>query len=266
MRGLSRYKVLIGALVMALLSFPGLAFALQLNSVDITWSNPLGPGAGIIGNVVNPFVEAGAGLITDPIPRDITEVRWGTASPASADVTKKSGLGLDPFFPPPAVVPIGTNFQIGTLFHFNNPILLGTELTSVDITLHAVFQNPPDLTTAAADFSFRFTIDETPNFPPSGICAEGGAPPCRDAIRVIPLDVVPHVFTLGGETFTLILVGFGSGITTGDVFFSDEGATNSTPLIALVTVPGVPNPGSLLLIGFGLIGLAGLSRIRSRRS
>ena len=241
--------LVVGALIAVA---PAPAPALTLNDVSVTWFNPLGPGAG---TVTNPFTQ-GAGDATN------FEVRWGVPSPPSSDPTHQSGLGFDPFFPPPAVVPIGTNFVLGNLFHFNNPINIGSELTSVDLTLGATFAGAVP---AVSDFTFRMLIDETPNFPASGICAEGGVPPCQDAIRFKSLDVAPHTFTFGGETYTLHLIGFGAdGSQT--AFFSPEGTDNSTPLIARIDVARVPNPSALLLIGIGLVGLAGVSRIRSRQS
>jgi len=226
---------------------PTPAPALTLEDVTVTWFNPLGPG---IATVTNPFVE-GAGNARN------FEVRWGAPS---ADPTLQSGLGFDPLFPPSSEVPIGLNFTLGTLFHFNNPIFLGSQLTSVDLTLGAIFTSAIP---ALAEFTFRMLINETPNN--GSPCDEGGAQPCRDAIRFTSLDVVPQTFTVDGETFTLVLIGFGAdGSQT--TFFSPEGGTNSTPLIARIERPRVPNPSALLLIGLGLVGLAGISRIRSRQN
>lgn len=253
-RKISTFVALLVAAALIVVA-PTVAPALTLDTVSVTWFNPLGPGAGIAGNVVNPFVQ-GTGTASN------FEVRWGAPFPASVDPTLKSGLGFDPNFPPSSPVPIGSNFTLGTLFHFNNPILDGTELASVDLTLGAAFAGAVPATSA---FTFRMLIDETPNFPADGICAEGGAPPCRDAIRFTSLDVAPPAFTVGGETFTLVLIGFGAdGSQT--TFFSEEGATNSTPLIARINRRPVPNPSALLLIGLGLVGLAGISRIRSRQN
>jgi len=167
---------------------PTPAPALTLEDVTVTWFNPLGPG---IATVTNPFVE-GAGNARN------FEVRWGAPS---ADPTLQSGLGFDPLFPPSSEVPIGLNFTLGTLFHFNNPIFLGSQLTSVDLTLGAIFTSAIP---ALAEFTFRMLINETPNN--GSPCDEGGAQPCRDAIRFTSLDVVPQTFTVDGETFTLLVI------------------------------------------------------------
>ena len=251
-RKISRFVALLVAAALMVVA-PSVAPALTLDDVSVTWFNPLGPGAAILGNVVNPFTE-GLGDATN------FEVRWGAPVPSSADPTLKSGLGFDPLFPPSTVVPLGVNFVLGTLFHFNNPIFPGTSLTSVDLTLGATFTGADPATSA---FTFRMLINETPNN--GSPCAEGGPQPCRDAIRFTSLDVTPQVFKVGDEIFTLILVGFGDDGSQ-DAFFSPEGDTNSAPLIARITQARVPNPSALLLIGLGLVGLAGISRIRSLKN
>jgi len=250
-RKISTFVALLVAATL-LVAAPAVAPALTLDDVSVLWDNPIGPGAGTA-----TLLTEGAGIASN------FEIRWGTPFPASADPTLKSGLGFDPLFPPSTVVPIGSNFTLGTLFHFNNPILVpGSEITSADLTLGATFTGAIP---ASSSFKFRMLVNETPNNPASGICAEGGVPPCQDAIRFTSLDVSPQTFTVGGETFTLFLIGFGAdGSQT--TFFSPEGGTNTTPLIARIDRPVVPNPSALLLIGLGLVGLAGISRIRSRQN
>lgn len=241
---------------------PTVAPALTLDTVSVLWDNPLGPGFPLPpGNVIT-RTGVGAGLPADPAPRDTTEIRWGTPFPASALDTDKSGLGFDQFFPPSTVVPTdNTPFQLGTLFHFNNPIVLGTQLTSVDLTLGLTFAAAVP---ATSTFKFRMLINETPNN--GSPCAEGGAQPCRDAIRFVSLDTSPEEFMIPGDPdpFTLFMVGFGPGGSQ-TAFFSPEGTTNNTPLFVRITRP-TPNPSALLLIGLGLVGLAGISRIRSRQN
>jgi len=231
---------------------PTVAPAVQLDIISVTWFNPIGDG---VATVVNPFNE-GVGNATN------FEIRWGTPVPASALTTAKSGLGFDPLFPPSAVVTPDVNFTLGNLFHFNNPIAIGTALESVDLSLVLSFLGAVPVT---SEFQFRMLINETPN--DGNPCAEGGSQPCQDAIRFTSLDTSPQVFTIGGESFTLFLVGFGADGSQ-DTFFSPEGGTNQTPLIARIQAPPpqVPNPSALLLIGLGLVGLAGISRIRSRQN
>ena len=241
---------------------PTVAPAVTLDSVTVIWDNPIGPGSALPGNVIT-RTGVGAGLAVDPAPQDTTEIRWGTAFPLSALDTDKSGLGFDQFFPPSTDVPTdGSPFQLGTLFHFNNPILLGTQLTSVDLTLGLTFGAavPPTST-----FKFRMLINETRN--DASPCAEGGPQPCQDAIRFVSLDTNPEEFIIPGDPlpFTLFMVGFGVGGGQ-TAFFSPENATNNTPLFVRITRPVVPNPSALLLIGLGLVGLAGISRIRSRQN
>src|SRR3990172_2139168 len=151
-RKISRFVALLVAAALMVVA-PTVAPALTLDDVSVTWFNPLGPGAAILGNVVNPFTE-GLGDATN------FEVRWGAPVPSSADPTLKSGLGFDPLFPPSTVVPLGVNFVLGTLFHFNNPIFPGTSLPPVDLSLGAAFTRADP---ATSDFTFRMLINETPN-------------------------------------------------------------------------------------------------------
>src|SRR5262245_55198627 len=166
-------KTLGAAAVVAAILVPAVsgAVTITINNTVPTWSNVVG-GANVTTNVAN---------------GDFTDVRWGTPSGAN------SGLGFDPVNPPATTVADNTNFLLGTLRHYNNPITAGTAATSVDLTLAT---SVGGAVPATQNFSFRFLIDETPNAEP---CAYPSTPgnPCADAITFSNLTTTSS-FTIGG--------------------------------------------------------------------
>jgi hypothetical protein len=111
------------------------------------------------------------------------------------------------------------------------------------------------------DFTFTFNIDETPNEEP---CTYPGATVCPDRIT-FPSAYPSQSFVYGGTLYTLQLLGFANtlGDPYLDYFDSEEGGDNSTLLFGTLTespIPLIPEPTSLLLLGGGLLGLAGIRR------
>jgi hypothetical protein len=75
-------------------------------------------------------------------------------------------------------------------------------------------------------------------------------------------------FVLGGQTLTLNLFGFGP--TADEVqndFITQEFTDNTTHLWASISAPStqVPEPGSLLMMALGLLGLGGVLTYRQKR-
>ena len=218
-------------LAMAALLTASPAMALTLDSVGVLWTNPQG-------------AAADNGAVSFPS----LEIRWGVPAAPS---TEPAGLRFDPAFPPSSL-PVGT-FTLGTLTHFNNQILsyIGG-LDSADLWLTPTFSNGQSQT-----FKYRLLIDETHNDSPG--C-------CPDAISFLGLDVAPLIFTEGDTEYTLSLL-------LPDGFSSEEFTQTSIPWFAQVDTQTqheeppstVPNPSPLLLIGLGLVGLAGVSRLSAHR-
>ena len=165
------------------------------------------------------------------------EIRWGDPVLPS---TAPAGLRFTPSFPPSSL-PFGT-FQLGILSHINEQIssYIGG-LTSVDLTLSPHFSN-----LQTTDWKYRVHIFETPNHPV----------PQPDTITLEALDALPLIFTDNGDEYRFTPLGIIPESLT-----SPEFNTNPTPF----WVATVPNPSPLLLIGLGLVALAGATRLSAHR-
>lgn len=188
-----------------------LASALTLGSVLGVWSNPIG------GANIGYFTVDGE-----------NQVRWGGDGGYG-----QSGLGFTGSATLPSVVSPGAEFEIGILRHFNQPIIAGTEITAVDLTINLGFTDPAKNPT----FTFTLAVDETPNAEP---CPYPSTTPCSDKITFpSAFPDLSESYWLNGKYYTLQIVGFRSspgGPLVTD-FISDEQQTNSAYLYGILTTP-----------------------------
>lgn len=207
----------------------GTSYGLTLDSVSGVWNSASG------GFNVN-------GLNTN-------EIRWGDPTE-----TYQSGLRFDGSAPPSLNFEIDEAFSLGELTHFNFPIYSGTAATSANLGIELAFSEP----NYSGNFEFTFGIDETPNAP---------GPPESDDFIAFPGAYANETFEIGGTSYTLKLLGFGDNPDALiEEFRSPEGGSNSAQLWATVTTPSaVPEPGTIALLGIGLMGLGIVGRKRDRK-
>ena len=200
---------------------------LTLNSVDGDWSNPVG--------ATDPQYYDGETVAYGNLSQD--QIRWGTPTTSG-----QSGLGFTGIANSSTVPEDGTPFAIGQLVHFNNPIGSGTAGSAVDLTVELDFSGG-----GTESFTFQLGIDETPNSP---------GPPESDDHIYFPSSYTSSTFFIGGDPYTLEILGFGdTSSTILDEFTSPEGGSNATLLWGEINL--VPVPGAVLLGMLGL-GAAGL--------
>jgi hypothetical protein len=219
---------LLGATTLFLTSVAANAAIITVDSIAADWTDVIG---GTNVNYVNTDFIAGN-----------EEIRWG--NPAELE---QSGYRFDGSAPPSFLVNTDMAFSLGNFTHFNFPIYGGgIDSAQLNITADLQIDGNPQ---AGGPFTFSFMHDETPND-----CAP--LPVCANDLVSFSNLISSDTFMIGGDLFTLELLGFQQGGSTTSSFSTVEGRANVAQLMAVFRAPTtVPEPGVAFLLGLGLLAM-----------
>ena len=225
------------AVTLCLSSFTANAAIISIDSIGANWTNVVD---GLHLNTINSDGIAGN-----------EELRWGDPFTGG---TLQSGYRFDSASLSSFDVETNAEFVLGDFTHFNFPVFLGTTISSAQLDITTDLHIGSDSLTSGP-FTFSFLHDETPND-----CNTGAN--CANDIVTVGNIITSNTFMIGGDEFTLELLGFQQGGVTTSSFSTMEEQANVAQLMAIFRTPAsVPEPGALALLSLGLLAM-GMTRKR----
>ena len=233
-------------LVLLLLFFT-LFFGFLSNAAAVTFS---GNAVGSWDNVSTPPPGIPVVIVNNDLG-GIARIDWGTGSPDTSYFTF-DGVGSD-LGDSPWTTHNELPFLIGDFTYRNGVINNYAEFGDVDLNISL---NITDPTNISSTYEYNFLIHTTPN--------TTGNDYLDADIVTITENFSSSTFILYGTKYTLELLGFsGDGLTYTSSFNSPENGIAETGIYAKITskIPDqVPEPATMLLFGFGLLGIIGCGR------
>lgn len=204
---------------------------------------------------------------------------WGRTG-GTLENGQRSGLGIDPFSVSGSATTNGAFVAANSYTHYNNSNLgadswtLRSTIIDATLTLTPTSPAGAPLDPFTAQYSVRFI--ETPNT--NTTCPSGPEEtPCSDIF--IMVGSLGEPFTYDGVNYSFLFDATGfeeldprqcelAGLEAGCFGFSTpEGADYTSDFsFRIVALSEVPEPGSLALLGAGLLGLAGLRSRKQKKS
>lgn len=183
-----------------------------LDKTSGTWSNPVGENTAL-------------STVTYQTVGLQNQIRWGSGDKG------KSGLGFtgEDYTPSLQLIP-ETNFLLGTLQHFNNPIETGTAISSVTLNLAALFEGPP----VSINFLYSTIVDETPNTGKINNCDYSSTVACADKISINSVSN-QSTFKIGNDEFTIASFFLDNNGAPTNSLISQEGGTTTAQVFGRLT-------------------------------